>query len=368
MDLPGRMSDDATPSRADVARFMKVGKRAREIARDVASARLVRAVHDERGLREVMVDFFANHLSVFALKGPTGGLLPHYAREVIEPHALGRFPDLLLASARSPAMIFYLDNWRSSAPGGLFRRGKGGINENYARELLELHTLGIDGGYTQEDVVQTARVLTGWSLESRRNPAFRYRPGLHEGGAKSVLGARVPGSGVEEGEALLQRLALHPSTARHLSRKLCARFVCDAPPEPLVERAARRYLEAEGDVRPVLREILLSRELVAPEHRKLKTPLRWFASALRAHDGETQGGAPALLLLARLGEVPYFARTPKGFPEDASRWIDPGSMLQRISLAFALAGGRVEGTRLGAPGADAERVAIAIASPEFQWS
>jgi uncharacterized protein (DUF1800 family) len=260
MNLPERPIGGGAPSREDVRRFMKLGRRAREIARDVAGARLVRAAHDERGLREVMVDFWSNHLSVFALKGPVGGLLPHYAREVIEPHALGRFPDLLLASARSPAMLFYLDNWLSTAPGRVFRRGRGGINENYARELLELHTLGIDGGYTQDDVVQTARVFTGWSLESRRDPSFRFRPFLHDGGAKTVLGARVPGSGVEEGEALLERLALHPSTARHLARKLCARFVCDAPPPALVERAAQRYLGSAGEIRPVLREILLSRE------------------------------------------------------------------------------------------------------------
>jgi uncharacterized protein (DUF1800 family) len=246
----------------------------------------------------------------------------------------------------------------------VFRRGRGGINENYARELLELHTLGIDGGYTQDDVVQVARALTGWSLESRRDPVFRFRPFLHEDGAKTVLGARVEGSGIEEGETLLARLALHPGTARHLSRKLCARFVCDAPPAALVERAARRYLESRGEIRPVLREILLSPEFAHPANVKLKTPLRLFASALRAHAGETDGGAPALLLLARLGEVPWFARTPKGFPEEAERWLDPGSLLARMSLGFALAGTRLGGTR--APGGEA--AALAIAAPEFQWA
>jgi uncharacterized protein (DUF1800 family) len=209
-----------------------------------------------------------------------------------------------------------------------------------------------------------ARVFTGWSLESRRDPVFRFRPFLHDDGPKQVLGRALGGSGVEQGEALLARLALHPSTARHLARKLCMRFVCDAPPPALVERAARVYLDREGEIRPVLREILLSPEFARPEHRKLKTPLRLFASALRAHAGETDGGAPALQLLARLGEVPWFARTPKGFPEEAARWLDPGSLLARMNLAFALGGDRLAGTR--APGS--ERSALAIAAPEFQWA
>lgn len=202
---------------------MHLAERARHIGRELAGARLVRAVHGRFGLREVMLDFWSNHFSVFGRKSLVGALLPHYERDVLTPHVLGRFEDLLLAVARSPAMLVYLDNWSSTAddlPRVVRRRvrGGGGINENYARELLELHTLGVDGGYDQGDVVEVARVFTGWTLESRRNPVFRFRPVLHDGGSKRVLGDRVRGAGVEQGEWLL-RTPLHEVLAAHLGRR-----------------------------------------------------------------------------------------------------------------------------------------------------
>lgn len=356
----------------------EVGARTREVSREMAGVRVVRAVHGGRGLAEVMIDFWANHFSVFARKGLVGGLLPPYQRDVIERHALGRFEDLLLAVARSPAMLVYLDNWISTSarPRGGGRRG--GINENYARELLELHTVGADGGYAQRDVIEVARVLTGWTLESPRRPVFRFRPGAHDRGPKRVMGEPVPGGGVREGEALLVRLARHPSTARHVARKLVRRFVDDAPPPALVERAARRFLDSGGDIPAVLRTVLLSPELADGERRKLKTPLRFVASALRATGGETDGGPPILLALGRLGEVPFFARVPAGYPETAAHWADPGAMLERMTVSFALSRRRLRGTRLGdetlvpldslggVP--RAERMAVALAAPEFQWT
>lgn len=329
------------------------------VARQLAGARIVRAVHGERGLHEVMVDFWSNHFSVDARKSIVGGLLPHYQREVLDRHALGRFEDLLLAVARSPAMLVYLDNWSSSAsPPRRVRRGGGrarGINENYARELLELHTLGIDGGYDQADVVATARALTGWSLESRNRPVFRFHAALHDGGSKTVLSGPVTGEGEAEGEGLLRRLARHPATARHVSRKLAVRFVSDAPPDDLVQRVARTFLEREGDIPSVLRTLLLSPELADPAHRKLKTPLRLYASALRESGGSSTGSPETLLTLARLGELPFFARTPAGHPEASPRWIDPGAVLERMRLGFSLAG---DDTALG----------LRFAAPEFQWS
>jgi uncharacterized protein (DUF1800 family) len=372
--------------RRSAERRKELKKRSREILRELAGARLVRAVHGRWGLREALLDFWSNHFSVYGRKSLVGALLPHYENEVLLPHVLGRFEDLLLAVARSPAMLVYLDNWTSTrpdAPRFVRRRlrGGGGINENYARELLELHTLGVEGGYSQEDVVEVARVFTGWSLESRRNPEFRFRSLLHDAGAKRVLGQRVRGEGIEEGENLLRLLARHPATAHHLARKLCARFVADDPRPALVERAARRYLETEGDLREVVATVLLAPELAAPGSRKLKTPFRMLASALRTTGGECDGRRASLLALVRLGEVPYGSRTPDGFPEAASHWVDPGAMLERMAVAFQLAEGRVRGARLGpelpatvAPlsalegSSFAERQALALASPEFQWA
>jgi uncharacterized protein (DUF1800 family) len=362
----------------------QLGQRSRQIFLELAGSRVVRAVHGRFALREVMLDFWANHFSVFGHKSLVGALLPHYQREVLLPHALGRFEDLLLAVARSPAMLVYLDNWTSTAPDlprfvRRIARVGGGINENYARELLELHTLGVDGGYSQQDVIEVARVFTGWTLESRRDPVFRFRDVLHDDGPKQVLGQRIRGRGVEEGEELLRRLARQPATARFVSRKLVARFVSDAPPPQLVERAARRFLASEGDIRQVVATILRSAEFADPARRKLKTPLRLAASALRETAGQTDGGKPVLFMLGRLGEVPYAARTPAGYPEDTSYWVDPGAMLERMGFAFALAGGFVRGTWAGrspsaaaarAPGSAfrAESLALAWAAPEFQWA
>ena len=381
MELPAPDRRD----RRSAERRKAVARRSREITRELAGARLVRAVHGRWGLREVLLDFWSNHFSVFGRKNLVGALLPHYEREVLLPHVLGRFEDLLLAVAKSPAMLVYLDNWSSTRPDlpRFVRRrlpGGGGINENYARELLELHTLGVDGGYDQQDVIAAARVFTGWTLESRRNPVFRFRAVLHDDGKKQVLGERTRGDGPEEGEHLLRRLARHPATARHLAHKLCKRFVADAPPPPLVERVAERYLETEGDLRAVVAAVLLAPELSDPRHRKLKTPFRLVASALRATGGSSDGRPPSLLALYRLGELPYGSRTPDGFPEEASHWIDPGALLERMTAAFLLAEGRVRGTKLGPvfpetvtrlPAVDgvsfAEAQALALASPEFQW-
>jgi uncharacterized protein (DUF1800 family) len=207
---------------------MEIKRRSRETARAVSGARLQRAVRGLDPLREVMIDFWANHFAVDARTTFVGGLLPHYEHAVLEPHALGRFEDLLLAVARSPAMLVYLDNWRSTAPHERLsrarartrKRDRGGINENYARELLELHTLGVDAGYTQQDIVEVARILTGWGISRRDGGRFRFGERLHDSGSKLVLGERYPEDGIHEGELLLRKLARHPSTARHVSRKL----------------------------------------------------------------------------------------------------------------------------------------------------
>ena len=376
----GETSD---PARRDVR--MQRMRRIREIGREMAGARLVRAVHGRRDLEEVMVDFWANHFSVFARKGPVSALLPGYERDVLRPHALGRFEDLLAAVAKSPAMLFYLDNWLSSAERSRpsrRRRRRSGLNENYARELLELHTLGVSGGYAQEDVIDVARTFTGWTLRSRQDPSFEFRGRMHDAGEKRVLGERVRGEGFEQGAGLLRRLARHPQTARHLSRKLARRFVADDPPEALVERLSLRFLETEGDIRAVLGSLFRSPEFADPASRKLRTPLEFVAAALRETGGDTDGGKGTLFSLQRLGEIPFMARTPAGYPDTVRRWMDPGAMLERIEVAFALASGRLPGARLGpvvpeisprlakalpAGLAHERRLALVLASPEFQW-
>lgn len=387
MMAPGRREKPSKEQRQEIRQL------SRRVGREVAGARLVGAVHGPHGLHEVMVDFWANHFSVDARKPMLGPVLPHYLQQVLRPHALGSFDQLLLANARSPAMQIYLDNWNSTAPlddmarsqrrrRRRLRRGPGGINENYARELLELHTLGVHGGYDQRDVVEVARVFTGWSIESRRNPVYRFYDELHVGGSKRVLGHRFAEAGEAEGRRLLRRLALHPSTADHLATKLVQRFVADAPPGPLVERARRRYLESEGQISEVLQVILLSPEFADRQNRKLKTPLRLFASALRTTGGATNGGPGALRALERMGEAPFGARSPAGYPETARAWVDPGALLERMNLAFSLEHGRIPGSYLGrhdtwhadglsrpaATRTGREARAIALASRSFQWT
>ena len=379
---------------------------AREIAVALAAHRVAHAVDAAHPLHETMVDFWANHFSVFVRKGMEAIFLASYEADVLRPHALGRFGELLPATASHPAMLFYLDNWRSAAPqppgfgffpafpGQAKRQRPEGLNENYARELLELHTLGVDGGYTQHDVEQVARVFTGWTIDRpRRAPAFRFAPGWHDSGPKVVLGQPIAGGqGVEEGEALLARLASHPSTANHLARKLARRFIADDPPRAVVERTARRFLASRGDVRATLHALLLDGdELFQGPPSKLKSPFELMVSALRATGVRPQRPRAALFGLLKLGEVPYLAPTPAGYPDTAERWIDPGAALERARFMFVLASGRNPGLSapseavLAAPETllaslgehtrralstegllPAERLGIALASPEFQ--
>ena len=255
--------------RNPAALMARMENRPAAIMIELAQAKVLRAIYSERQLQEVMADFWFNHFNVFAPKGADKWLVTSYERDVIRPYALGRFRDLLGATAKHPAMLFYLDNWMSSKEGGPTgmparpdaqgnRRRPTGLNENYARELMELHTLGVDGGYTQKDVTEVARALTGWSLERpERGGAFAYRPQMHDDGEKVVLGTRIPaGGGVRDGEMVLDMLARHPSTARFIATKLARRFVSDTPPPALVDRAARVLRETEGDIRAVVRTII----------------------------------------------------------------------------------------------------------------
>jgi uncharacterized protein (DUF1800 family) len=350
-DSTGKRDLRAEVLRADTALRERLRQTQRSMA-DVQSARLARAVVSERQLDEVMTDFWTNHFTVFAGKGVTRLFIPAYERDVIRPHALGRFRDLLGAVAKSPAMLFYLDQWQSAADSvhptlartrrpALRRRG---LNENYARELLELHTVGVDAGYSQQDIIEVARALTGWTMNPRDEAMFVFRPEIHDAGAKSVLGHTLPaGRGIEDGERVLDILAADPRTARFISRKLAVRFVSDDPPAELVERAARRYLETDGDIREVVRTIVTSPEFFshAAYRSKVKSPFELVASALRAIGAQADTSARSAQVVAFLGQPIYGHQAPNGWPETGESWMNTGAILNRINFGLALAAGRL---------------------------
>jgi len=330
----------------------------RELGGELQQLAVVRAALSERQLREVMVDFWTNHFNVFVGKGADRFLTPSYVEETIRPNALGRFEDLLIATAKSPAMLFYLDNAQSVAPGSappfLARRarqrpGQGvrtGINENYARELLELHTLGVDGGYTQQDVIAVARIFTGWSIDRPQQGAgFAFHAWAHDRGEKQVLGVRFQGHGMDEGIRLLKLLAGQHATMHHVSRKLCARFVNDEPPDGCVDAAVEAWHHTNGDIRAVLRAIFTSPDFWAPQAQrsKVKTPLEFVVSAVRATGAEPDATLRLAQVVARLGQPLYLQPAPTGYPETQAQWVNSGALLGRMNAAVALAAGRLPG-------------------------
>ena len=357
-------------------------RRSQQALGELQAAKLARAVGSERQLQEVMTDFWENHFSVFAGKGVTRLFLPAYDRDVIRPYAMGKFRDLLGAVAKSPAMLFYLDQWQSTvdslhpaevavnAPAG--RRGgamaqrrvaqvaraRRGLNENYARELMELHTLGVDAGYTQQDVIEVARALTGWTMNPRQNAEFVFRPAIHDAGAKVVLGHRLPaGRGIEDGEDVLDILARDPHTAHFIARKLAVRFVSDDPPPALVERAAQTFLKTDGDIREVVRTIVTSPEFFsrAAYRSKVKSPFELVASSLRALGARPDTTMRSAQVVAFLGQPVFGHRDPNGWPETGEAWMNSGAILNRINFGAALAGGRLPNASV-AQWSDAERL------------
>jgi len=346
-------------------------QRARRVVGDVQGAKLARAVVSDRQLEEVMTDFWENHFSVYSAKGLTRTFIPSYDRDVIRPHALGRFRDLLGAVAKSPAMLFYLDQFQSTVdsthtPLRSVRaprmraalRGRG-LNENYARELLELHTLGVDGGYTQRDVIEVARALTGWTMNPRQGAAFIFRPEIHDADAKLVLGRRLAaGRGIEDGEEVLDIVARHPATARFIARKLAVRFVSDEPPAALVERAAATFRRTDGDIRETVRTIVTSPEFFsrAAYRAKVKSPFELVASALRAMGARADTTPRAAQMVAFLGAPIFGHQAPNGWPETGDAWMNAGAILNRINFGLALAAGRVPGASV-AQWPDAARLA-----------
>ena len=378
---------------------------------DVQSAKLARAVVSERQLDEVMVDFWENHFNIFAGKGVDRIFIPAFDRDVIRPNALGKFRDLLGAVAKSPAMLFYLDQWQSAAdsahPTLVIARGaragarraapargltmeeleklapnaqltpaqrkrlesmtpeqrmqvvqqraqagaraKRGLNENYARELMELHTLGVDGGYTQQDIIEVARALTGWTMNPRGTAEFIFRPEIHDAAQKVVLGHVIPaGGGVEDGETVLDLVSHHPSTAKFIARKLAIRFVGDAPPDALVERAAQTFMKTDGDIREVVRTIVTSPEFFSRTayRSKVKSPFELVASALRAVGAQADTTMRSAQMVGFLGAPIFGHQAPNGWPETGESWMNSGAILNRINFGVTVAAGRLPGAAL----------------------
>ena len=328
---------------------------------ELSAQKVLRAVHSEGQLEEVLVDFWFNHFNVFPGKGATRNYVTEYEREVIRPHVLGNFRQLLGAVARSPAMLFYLDNWMSvgntssQRSAGTRRRPRTlqpaarprGLNENYGRELLELHTVGVDGGYTQADVVDVARAFTGWTIESpRQGGGFRFDPRRHDDGEKRILGHRfAPGGGQKDGERVLDILAAHPATAKHLATKLGRRFISDAPPTAFVERITSVFLQTRGDLRAVTRAVITSPDFQsATNYRtKIRTPFEYVVASVRACDATVQDASALVTWIRELGQPLYGAQPPTGYDETAETWVGAGALLARMNFAVALANNRIRG-------------------------
>jgi len=328
----------------------QVQKAANRVAEQAMQARLLRAVYSPAQLQEVMTDFWFNHFNVFRGKGLEERIwIAAYERDAIRPYALGRFRDLLGATAKHPAMLYYLDNWQSTVPRtDRFGDSKGGLNENYAREVMELHTLGVDGGYTQKDVTELARILTGWTYlprdwEQGDDTPFDFEPKRHDFGGKTLLGAHFEGTGESEGERALDLLARSPATAHHISWQLAQYFVADDPPPALVERLSKRFIQTDGDIHEVLWVLFHSPEFWSADHvgNKFKTPYQYVVSALRADGGEVSNFRPVIGVLNQLGMPLYGCQTPDGWKNTESAWLNPDAMVYRLNFATALGAGHL---------------------------
>ena len=403
---------------------------AAQLVPQIASNRILRAVYSERQLQEVMVDFWQNHFNVFSGKAAVRWYIPSYERDVLRKNALGNFKDLVVGTAQHPAMLFFLDNFESRAPnaqatgGGqlqrLLQNGQlntrqrerikqrqgltdaeldqriqrakqvgqtprdRGLNENYARELMELHTLGVDGGYSQKDIVEVARAFTGWTIADPRgyrraaandiqgrdnrqverlqrmagvpddidSGEFYFREAWHDKSAKTVLGQKVDAGGVKDGLKVIDILVSHPSTAKFIARKLAVKFVSDNPSEALVKRVADAFSKSNGDIKVTLRAMFTDKEFFAAENyrAKIKTPFELAISSIRALGAETNGGPALLAMLNKLGEVPYGYQAPTGYPDTAEDWVNTGALLERLNFAVAVASNRIPGTRVDLKG------------------
>lgn len=402
---------------------------ANQIMQQQISSRIIRGVYSERQLQEVMTDFWANHFNVFSGKAAVRWFIPSYERDVIRPNALGNFKDLVVGTAQHPAMLFYLDNFQSVSPNAQANNNRGngvlqravqngqlnerqrerlrqrgltdqeidqrferakqmmqnaqrnqrGINENYARELMELHTLGVDGGYTQKDIVEVAKAFTGWTIADPRgyrkaaaneikgneNQAlnrlqrmagvpddiesgeFYFNQNWHEKGEKTVLGQKINEGGMKDGLKVIDILVAHPSTAKFIAKKLAVKFVSDNPSPQMVDRVAKAFQDSKGDIKTTLRALFSDKEFFAPENyrAKIKTPFELTVSAMRAIGTSTNSSPALLAMLNKMGEIPYGYQAPTGYGDTAEDWVNTGALLERMNFAVALASNRIPQTR-----------------------
>ena len=344
--------------------LLSLGGSQRVVVGEVLQTRLLRDIYSDRQLEAVMTDFWLNHFNVYIRKSQVEPyLLPSFERDVIRPRALGKFEDLLVATAKSPAMLVYLDNAQSFGPNSVqvrraaarqalmddpAKKGARGLNENYGRELMELHTLGVNGGYTQADVTQVAKVFTGWTLDRPYlGGTYSFEANRHEPGAKTVLGQTIPQSGENEGLEVLHMLATSPATARFISTKLAVRFVSDDPPPALVDRMAASFLSSGGDMKVVLRTMFHSPEFWSPAvyRAKVKTPLEFMVSAARASDVNVNNAQPLVQALEKLGMPLYGMQTPNGYSWKSEPWVSTGALVSRMNFALVLSGDKIGGTR-----------------------
>src|SRR2546425_2184796 len=354
-------------------------KRPQRVVAELAMAKISRAIYSERQLQQVMDDFWFNHFNVFAGKGEDRYYVTSYERDVIQPHAMGKFKDLVTQTAKSPVMLFYLDNFLSADPRAAerqaaeraarqqWRRGRfgwpapprpvgnpqakkdeRGLNENYGRELMELHTLGVDGGYTQKDVTEVARCFTGWTIEKPRQYAdFKFDDRLHDPDAKYVLGKKIHAGGMKDGEQVIDLLVHHPSTARFISTKLARRFVSDNPPPALINRMVETFQSSDGDIKSVLHIMIWSPEFWSREsyRAKIKTPFELVVSAVRALGTDVDTPLPLVQWVGRIGEPLYQCQPPTGYSDKADAWVNTGALLNRLNYSLALAGNKMRGAR-----------------------
>jgi uncharacterized protein (DUF1800 family) len=354
-------------------------RKPQRVVEELAMAKVTRAIYSQRQLQQLMDDFWFNHFNVFAGKGDDRWLLTSYERDVIQPHTLGKFKDLLTATAKSPAMLFYLDNFLSADPraaqraaaeramrqqarwgrygqpfppaapqGQQQKKNERGLNENYGRELMELHTLGVDGGYTQKDVTEVARCFTGWSIEKPKQDAtFKFDERVHDPDPKIVLGKKIHAGGMRDGEEVIDLLVHHPSTAKFISTKLARRFVSDNPPPALVARMAQTFQSSDGDIRAVMKTMIYSPEFWSRDayRAKVKTPFELVVSTARALGTDVDTPMPLVQWAGRIGEPLYQCQPPTGYSDKADAWVNTGALLNRLNYSLALASNKVRGSR-----------------------
>jgi len=372
-DLRDKLNADFTPEQREA--FQALGYPQGVPVSELQAGKMLRAIYSERQLQEVMTDFWFNHFNVFLNKDADQYYTTTYERDVIRPRALGKFRDLLMATAQSPAMLFYLDNWTSIGPNSQAAGGgknktpdpKRGLNENYAREIMELHTLSVDGGYTQSDVTELAKVLTGWTIDNPgQGGGFTFDPKKHEPGDKHVLGITLHENGQKEGLEMLDKLAGSPQTAHFIARKLAQRFVADDPPPALINRLADRFLQTDGDIREVLHTLFTSSEFWAPQtyRAKVKTPLEFVVSAVRASGADVVNPMPLVQMLNKMGEPLYLMAPPTGYSMRADYWINSDALLDRLNFSLQMSNSQVGGVKFDAPKLLSLGVLTDIQSPD----